>query len=169
MREYPLPPMKLSNLIATLALVLATPALAQVCPYQNLMPEFSEFVAATSELAPPARAEAFVERFAEKHPDFYSEQMFGSREKLLERAERLFDPQRAPKFPGARPITLDDVLATGRTHHRRLRAHRGDVPQGVPRLPLRDADQLRRVALHVRRQPGRPTRPASRRCASASR
>ena len=41
--------------------------------------------------------------------------MFGSREKLLERAERLFDPQRAPKFQGTRPITLDDVLATGRT------------------------------------------------------
>jgi hypothetical protein len=107
--------MKLSNLIASLAFVAAAPAAAQVCPYENLMPEFADFVAATGDLAPPARAVAFVERFAAKHPDFYSEQMFGSREKLTQRAERLFDPQRAPKFQGLRPLTLDDVLATGRT------------------------------------------------------
>jgi hypothetical protein len=107
--------MKLSNLVPMLALALATPALAAVCPFQNLMPEFSQFVAATGELAPQARAEAFVERFAAKHPDYYSESMFGSREKLTARAVRLFDPQWKPKYPGARPITLDDVLATGRT------------------------------------------------------
>lgn len=107
--------MKLSNLLPALALALATPAVAAVCPYQNLMPEFSEFVAATGDLAPPARAAAFVERFASRHPDFYSEQMFGSRQKLFERAERLFDPARMPKFEGSRRITLDDVLATGRS------------------------------------------------------
>jgi len=113
--NYPLAPMKLSNLLPALALALASPALAQVCPYQNLMPEFSGFVAATADLAPKARADAFVERFAAKHPDFYSEEMFGSRDQLRERAERLFDPQRAPKFLASRPLTLDDVLATGRT------------------------------------------------------
>ena len=113
--NYPLPPMKLSNLLPTLALAVATPAVAQVCPYQDLMPEFSKFVAATADLAPPARAEAFVERFAAKHPDFYTEQSFGSRQKQVERAERLFDPQRTPKYPGSRAITLDDILATGRT------------------------------------------------------
>jgi hypothetical protein len=107
--------MKRSNLLPLLALAIAPPAIAEVCPYQNLMPEFSRFVAATGELAPSARAEAFAERFAAKHPDFYSEQMFGSRQKLTERAERLFDPQRAPKFQGSRPLTLDAVLATGRT------------------------------------------------------
>jgi len=57
----------------------------------------------------------FVARFADKHRDFYSEQMFGTRDKQLQRAKRLFDPQGAPKFPGARPIALDDVLATGRS------------------------------------------------------
>lgn len=113
--NYPLPPMKLSNLLAALALVLATPALAQVCPYQNLMPEFTKFVTVTQDLAPQPRAAAFVERFAAKHPDFYSESMFGSREKMTARAVRLFDPQWKPNFPGARPITLEDVLATGRT------------------------------------------------------
>ena len=107
--------MKLSNLLPALALAIATPAMAQVCPYQDLLPEFSKFVASTGDLAPQARAAAFVERFVAKHPDFYSESLFGPREKLTERAVRLFDPQWRPKFPGARPITLDDVLATGRT------------------------------------------------------
>jgi hypothetical protein len=107
--------MRLSNLLATLALTAATPAAAQVCPYENLMPEFAQFVATTGDLAPPARAEAFVERFAAKHPDFYSEQLFGTRAKQVESALRLFDPEKAPKYPGKRPITLDDILATGRT------------------------------------------------------
>jgi hypothetical protein len=107
--------MKLSNLLPALALAIATPAVAQVCPYQNLMPEFSKFVASTGDLAPQARAAAFVERFVAKHPDFYKESLFGPREKLTERAVRLFDPLRAPKFQGTRPLTLDDVLATGRS------------------------------------------------------
>ena len=113
--NYPLRQMKLSNLLAALALAVATPAVAQVCPYANLMPEFSKFVASTGDLAPQPRAAAFVERFAAKHADFYKESLFGTREKLAERAARLFDPQRAPKFQGTRPLTLDDVLATGRT------------------------------------------------------
>src|SRR5689334_7468410 len=100
--EYPLPPMKLSNPLAALALFVMSAAHAQVCPYENLMPEFSEFVGATGELAPPVRAEAFVARFVDKHRDFYSEQLFGTRDQILERAKRLFDPQGAPKFPGAR-------------------------------------------------------------------
>ena len=107
--------MKLSNLLATLALVAAAPAAAQVCPHDDLLPEFGKFVASTGDLAPPARAEAFVDRFAAKHPDFYSEALFGTREKQIERAQRLFDPAKTPKFAGARPITLDDILATART------------------------------------------------------
>jgi hypothetical protein len=108
--------MKLSNLMAALlALSAASAAHAQVCPYENLMPEFADFVATTGALEPTARAAAFATRFADKHRDFYSEELFGSRDELAERAKRLFDPQGAPKFPGARPITLDDVLATGRS------------------------------------------------------
>jgi hypothetical protein len=107
--------MKLSNLMAILALAAASPAAAQVCPYENLLPEFSAFVAATGDLEPQARAEAFVTRFVDKHRDFYTEELFGTREKMMARAKRLFDPQGAPKFPGARAITLDDVLATGRS------------------------------------------------------
>jgi len=102
-------------MVAALALAAAVPAAAQVCPYQDLMPEFAELVAATANLAPQARAAAFVARFAAKHPDFYSEQAFGSRDQLLEGAERLFDPQRAPKLEGSRQITLEDVLTTGRS------------------------------------------------------
>lgn len=115
--------MKPSNLLATLALTIATPAVAQVCPYQNLMPEFSKFVASTSDLAPQARAAAFVDRFVAQHPQFYSEHVFGSREKMKERAVRLFDPQWKSKFPGARQITLDDVLETGRT----ITTHYGQI------------------------------------------
>jgi hypothetical protein len=109
--------MKLSNLMAALALfvVVSATVRAEVCPYENLLPEFAAFVAATGDLEPAARAEAFVTRFADKHRDFYSEELFGSRDAVLERAKRLFDPQGAPKLPGARPITLDDVLATGRS------------------------------------------------------
>ena len=107
--------MKLSNLMALLALVAASPATAQVCPYENLMPEFSALVAATGDLEPQARAEAFVTRFVDKHRDFYTEQLFGTRDKMSARAKRLFDPQGAPKLTGARAIALDDVLATGRS------------------------------------------------------
>ena len=101
------------GLITTLALA-AVPAAAQVCPYENLMPEFAQFAEATRDLAATERARAFVERFAAKHADYYSEQMFGSREKLETRAVRLFDPARAPNFEGTSPIRLEDVLATGR-------------------------------------------------------
>jgi hypothetical protein len=102
-------------LAAALACAAAVPAAAQVCPYEDLLPEFAELVAATANLAPNARAAAFVERFAAKHADFYSEATFGSRDKLAESAERLFDPQRAPRLENSRQITLEDVLATGRT------------------------------------------------------
>jgi hypothetical protein len=112
---HSLKPMSLSTLLSALTVVVGAPAIGRGCPYQNLMPEFSNFVAATENLAPPARAAAFAERFSARHPDFYSDQTFGSRQKLTERAGRLFDPQRAPKYPGGRPITLGDILATGRT------------------------------------------------------
>lgn len=104
--------MKLS-LVVIFALATA-PAAAQVCPYENLLPEFAQFAQATRDLAASERARAFVERFAARHPGYYSERMFGSREQLEARAVRLFDPARTPKFEGARPIGLDDVLTTAR-------------------------------------------------------
>lgn len=78
------------------------------------MPEFTQFAQATRDLAATERARAFVERFAARHPRYYSERTFGSREQLETRAVRLFDPARTPKFEGARPIGLDDVLTTAR-------------------------------------------------------
>lgn len=67
----------MSSLAAALALAAAVPAAAQVCPYQNLLPEFAEFVTATADLAPQERATEFVTRFAAKQADFYSEPMLG--------------------------------------------------------------------------------------------
>ncbi|HUQ51636.1 MAG TPA: hypothetical protein VM692_05410 [Gammaproteobacteria bacterium] len=107
--------MRRSALTAALTLALAGTATAQTCPYQNLLPEFAQLVAATGDLAPPARAAAFAERFAARHPDFYGEQPFGSPGQLIENAARLFDPQRAPTYDGSRAITLEDILATART------------------------------------------------------
>jgi len=107
--------MRLPKLMAMTALAATAPAKAQVCPFENFMPQFAEFAAATSDLAPPARARAFVDRFAASHADFYIPQLFGPPEKLLQLAERLFDPKKTPQSPGARPVTLEDVLAMGRT------------------------------------------------------
>ena len=144
--NYPLRPMKLSNLLAALALVLATPAVAQVCPYQNLMPEFTEFVTATQDLAPQPRAEAFVERFASKHPDFYSESLFGSREKMT-------DARRAPVRSAA-----EAEISRRAADHARRRARR---PAAASRPTTRAS--RRRSARRF------PTTAAKRRSASASR
>jgi hypothetical protein len=98
-------------LAVTLALA-ASSATAQPCPYKNLLPEFAQFAQKTGNMDASQRARAFVELFAAKHSDYYSEQLFGSRAKLEERAVRLFDPARTPKFGGARQISPDDLLAT---------------------------------------------------------
>ena len=168
-RKYPLAPMRLSNLLATLALTAATPAAAQVCPYENLLPEFAQFVATTGDLAPPARAEAFVERFAAKHPDFYSEPLFGNRAKA----------GRARAAP-VRSAEGAEVCGLA-TDHARRRAGYGLAPS----RPTTRASK-ERSARHFPTTPARrrsasacrstcstatsgPTRRASRACASASR
>lgn len=93
----------------------ATPAGAeQACPYVDLMPEFSEFVAQTAELPPPERARAFVERFAARHTDYYSERMFGTRDEIVSHAVPLFDPEKTPRLPGTPLVKLDEIVATGR-------------------------------------------------------
>ncbi|HEX7116491.1 MAG TPA: hypothetical protein VF193_15300 [Steroidobacter sp.] len=118
-------------LITTLALAAGS-APAQSCPYENLLPEFAEFVQETRDLEATKRARAFVEQFAARHPDYYSERMFGSHEELEKQAVRLFDPAQIPKFEGARAISLDDVLTTGRVLTREYDRIEADFRRAFP-------------------------------------
>jgi type II secretory pathway component PulM len=54
--------------LGTVLALRPAPVLADVCQYQNLMPEFFAFEAATKTLAPDIRAARFVKEFAVKHP-----------------------------------------------------------------------------------------------------
>lgn len=116
--------MRLLTFIAA-ALLPAVAQASEVCPYKDIMPEVSAFAADTAGMAPAERADAFVSRIVDRHPDYYAERLFGSRERLAARALRLFDPERTPNFPGVGSVTLDRVLKTGEmigTEYRRIEA-----------------------------------------------
>jgi hypothetical protein len=115
--------MKLSNLIAAaLSLFVASTARAQVCPYENLMPEFAGFVAATGDLEPAARAS--VTRFVTS---------IGTLQRTAVRLARPNAQARpapvrsAGRRTGARPITSTMCSPPG-GHHYRLCPHRGHFP-----------------------------------------
>ena len=94
------------------------PALADVCQYQNLMPEFFAFEAATKNLSPDIRAARFMKEFAAKHPAFYGDKDLGWPEKLPKDSLRLLDPSRPEAFPGFPPLSearLHAVAATVKT------------------------------------------------------
>jgi hypothetical protein len=90
-------------------------ALAEVCRYQNLMPEFFAFEAATMTLTPEIRTERFMKEFAAKHPAFYGDKDLGWPARAQKDALRLLDPSQSESFPGFPPLTearLHAVAAT---------------------------------------------------------
>lgn len=110
-------------LIIILALpLLTTPALAEVCRYQNLMPDFIAFEHKTKDLSPDQRAGLFATDFAPKYRNFYDEmgrvegeKGFPSAETLHKDALRLLDPEHMEALPGFAPLTQDKFEAVART------------------------------------------------------
>ena len=96
-------------------LAFSPAALAEVCRYQNLMPEFFAFEAATMTLTPEIRTERFMKEFAAKHPAFYGDKDLGWPARAQKDALRLLDPSQSESFPGFPPLTearLHAVAAT---------------------------------------------------------
>src|ERR1700733_13097625 len=91
------------------------PAAAGVCKYQNLMPEFFAFEAATKNLAPDIRAERFAKEFVARHPGFYGDTDLDWPARVQKDSLRLLDPSQPESFPGFPPLTearLHAVAAT---------------------------------------------------------
>lgn len=93
-----------------------TPASADVCHYENLMPEFFAFRARTKDLAPEARAGKFMTEFAAKHPAFYGDKdVFKSPDDVKKASLRLLDPAHPEAFPGFPPLTDERLRAVANT------------------------------------------------------
>src|SRR5215469_16551845 len=60
------------------------------CNYQDLMPAYEAFAAATVNAPPEERATAFVTQFAARFPDYYSTEVYGDEAKLKARTLRFF-------------------------------------------------------------------------------
>jgi hypothetical protein len=91
------------------------PAVADVCQYQNLMPEFFAFEAATKNLGPNIREARFMKEFVAKHPVFYGDKDLGWPTRVQKDALGLLDPHQSESFPGFLPLTearLHAVAAT---------------------------------------------------------
>lgn len=84
---------------------MATPAIAGVCPTQNLMPEFLAFRAASAGQPPQQRADHFVDDFAPRYPEYFKSDIFGSDAEFRSYALRLFDPAHPEQFAGFPPLT----------------------------------------------------------------
>ena len=93
------------------AIAPAEATASRPCSYQDLMPPYETFAARTAGLFPQQRAEAFVNTFVPRYPDYYSPEVFGDGARMQARALRFFDPaQAAVVFPGVPPLT-DERLA----------------------------------------------------------
>lgn len=82
------------------------PAQAAVCQYENLMPEFFAFDAATKNLPPDERAGRFVKDFVARHPSFYGDKRdLDWPARVHDDSLRLLDPARQESLPGFPPLT----------------------------------------------------------------
>jgi hypothetical protein len=82
------------------------------CKYEDLMPTYEQFAAATANAAPEKRATAFLTRVAARFPDYYSPEVFGDEARINKRALQFFDPaQSTVTFPGVAPLTPQRLSA----------------------------------------------------------
>ena len=82
-------------------------AAATACAIEDLMPAYFAFEQRTRALPAPRRAELFVSQFAAEHPDFFSREAFGDKEKLRKASLRLLDPNQPEQLPGFAPLTSE--------------------------------------------------------------
>ena len=112
MRSFRHPVWAMGLALITALMLQPTPALAGICHYENLMPEFFAFRARTRDLAPEARAEKFMTEIAARHPEFYGDKDdFRSPEALRKASLRLLDPAHPEALPGFAPLTEERLRA----------------------------------------------------------
>jgi hypothetical protein len=98
-----------------LASALAKAVSPQRCTYQDLMPDYEQFALHTAELLPPERADAFVQQFAPRFPDFYAPEVFGDSEKMRARALRFFGSREGiAALPGVAPLAFERLTERGK-------------------------------------------------------
>jgi hypothetical protein len=87
-------------------------AAAKPCNYQDLMPVYEQFAAATVNTPPEERAAEFLTQIAKRFPDYYSTEVYGDEAKIRRRALRFFaSAQSAVIFPGVPPLTPQRLSA----------------------------------------------------------
>jgi hypothetical protein len=76
------------------------------CSYQDLMPAYEKFAAATVNAPPEERAAAFVAQIAARFPDYYSTEVYGDDAKIKTRALQFFGSAQsaAALFPDVPPL-----------------------------------------------------------------
>jgi len=111
-------PIKETNALAALAVIALSVsassfAVAGVpCSYQDLMPAYEKFAAATVNAQPAERAAAFLTQIAARFPDYYSTEVYGDEARLKMRALQFFGPaQSAVIFPGVPPLNPQRLSA----------------------------------------------------------
>lgn len=125
-------------LIAALAFP-PTQAFADVCRYENLMPEFFAFRARTKDLAPEARAGKFVTDFAARHPEYYGDKDdFHSPDDVRKASLKLLDPAQPETFPGFAPLTDERLRAVANTVDRDFTAGQQQFLKTFPDFACQD-------------------------------
>jgi hypothetical protein len=77
------------------------------CDYQDLMPAYENFAAATSGVPPEERAAEFLTQITEHYPDYYAKEVFGDEAKITTRSAQFFaSAQSAAIFQDVPPLNL---------------------------------------------------------------
>lgn len=104
-----------SSVAALLLCAAASPALADGCRHQTLMPAFEAFLAQHQDATPEAKGQAFARDFALRFPEFYGAPLFGDPDKLAGKAARFLDPAVRPQFGSLPPFDMTSMIERGRT------------------------------------------------------